>query len=344
MIGKKELGNKKKKTKRSVIIMKKSIILLVFYTTILSLLTVSLGLVTKHGEHKVVAQGQVERTTIINEKTVLKQYVPVALAMPKQTLTAGELLKKLEKKPVIQPVVKPIKPEVIQPDSLSYYKVNSEYLNVRSEPNAESKIIDTLVKGWVVEIDSIKENTWVPLKTGGFVYSKYVDFIDPTQVSKLLEEQKTKLKPDPTFSQPVVPATVQTNISTNGNEVQTSSALYSAADKDLLARLVRAEAGGEPYAGKVAVAQVVLNRIDSPKFPNTIRGVIYEPGQFSSVPSGAVNKPAPADCLQAVEEAINTHASSSNTALYFYDPVHTKTTWFNTLQTVARIGGHVFKK
>lgn len=63
-------------------------------------------------------------------------------------------------------------------------------------------------------------------------------------------------------------------------------------DKELLARLVSAEAKGEPYAGKVAVATVVLNRVDSSKFPDTVKGVIYQKGQYSPVSNGQINKPA----------------------------------------------------
>src|SRR5699024_110576 len=92
-----------------------------------------------------------------------------------------------------------------------------------------------------------------------------------------------------------------------GDHLKIPTAITSE-EKDLLARLVRAEAEGEPYAGKVAVATVVLNRVDYHEFPNTVRGVIEEvtPGgyyAFSPVLNGEINKPADEDSMLAVEEA-----------------------------------------
>jgi N-acetylmuramoyl-L-alanine amidase len=77
----------------------------------------------------------------------------------------------------------------------------------------------------------------------------------------------------------------------NNSEIKPSEN-YSAAELDLLARLVRAEAQGEPYQGKVAVAEVVINRTHSPLFPDSITAVINQKGQFSPVSNGAINKPA----------------------------------------------------
>src|SRR4051794_10035260 len=83
-----------------------------------------------------------------------------------------------------------------------------------------------------------------------------------------------------------------------GHYMQIPNSQYSAAEKDLMARLVHAEAVGEPYRGKVAVATVILNRISSPKFPNTVKGVIYQVTNrhyaFSPVQNGQINKPADA--------------------------------------------------
>ena len=73
---------------------------------------------------------------------------------------------------------------------------------------------------------------------------------------------------------------------------------------DLLARLVRAEAQTEPLLGKIAVACVVLNRVESPQFPDTIKEVIYAPGQFQPVKNGEINKPADEESIQAVKAAL----------------------------------------
>lgn len=121
----------------------------------------------------------------------------------------------------------------------------------------------------------------------------------------------------------------------------------SQADKDLLARLVHAEAKGEPFAGKVAVATVVLNRVDHPNFPNTIRQVIYDRSggyyAFTPVQNGEINKPADREAYRAVEEAIAFRGLGSG-SLYFYNPKTAKSEWIRSRQVTVVIGNHVFAK
>jgi N-acetylmuramoyl-L-alanine amidase len=115
-------------------------------------------------------------------------------------------------------------------------------------------------------------------------------------------------------------------------------------EKDLLARLVRAEAEGEPYDGKVAVAIVVLNRVDHPQFPNSIKEVIYQPGQFTPVSNGAINKPADNESIRAVEEALAYDRSKGYGSLFFYNPKTSHSRWLDSRPTTIVIGNHVFKK
>lgn len=112
---------------------------------------------------------------------------------------------------------------------------------------------------------------------------------------------------------------------------------------NLLARLVNGEARGEPYEGQVAVAAVILNRVKSPKFPNTIASVIYQKGQFSCVTDGQFNEPIDENSTvyKAAQEAMN-GADPTNGALYFYNPSKTKNKWLFSLPTVKTIGKHVF--
>jgi hypothetical protein len=116
---------------------------------------------------------------------------------------------------------------------------------------------------------------------------------------------------------------------------------------DLLARLITAEAGAEPYDGQVAVGAVVLNRIKSGRFPDTIREVIYQDGQFSSLPK--LDKQVPsAEALRAAKAAL-TGADPSLEALYFYNPLTCKLVglqFFSSpkLKVTAKIGNHVFLK
>lgn len=118
---------------------------------------------------------------------------------------------------------------------------------------------------------------------------------------------------------------------------------FSHAEIDLLARLVRAEAATEPYEGKVAVACVVLNRIESPKFPNSIKEVIYQKGQFQPVRNGQINKPADEDSIKAVHEALSEKRSLAQDSLFFYNPAIATSRWLDTRTTTIVIGDHVFK-
>ncbi|WP_318507717.1 cell wall hydrolase [Bacillus sp. T3] len=121
----------------------------------------------------------------------------------------------------------------------------------------------------------------------------------------------------------------------------------SAADKDLLARLVRAEAVGEPYAGKVAVAVVVLNRVKSDQFPNTIREVIYQISNgyyaFTPVANGQINQPADYASKRAVNEAIAL-MGKGNGSLFFYNPNTATNSWVASRPVTAKIGNHVFAR
>ncbi|MBA2874230.1 cell wall hydrolase [Thermaerobacillus caldiproteolyticus] len=121
----------------------------------------------------------------------------------------------------------------------------------------------------------------------------------------------------------------------------------SPSEKDLLARLVHAEAKGEPFAGKVAVATVVLNRVDHPDFPDTIREVIYERSgghyAFTPVQNGAINEPADRESYRAVEEAL-AFRGLGNGSLFFYNPKTAKSNWLRSKPVTVVIGNHVFAK
>ncbi|NMD71714.1 spore cortex-lytic protein [Bacillus sp. DNRA2] len=118
-------------------------------------------------------------------------------------------------------------------------------------------------------------------------------------------------------------------------------------EKDLFARLVEAEAKGEPYEGKVAVAEVVLNRVQSPEFPDTVTGVVTEvvgkSYAFSPVQNGEINKPASDEAKQAVCEAL-TSDDHLNEAVYFYNPEIATDDWIRSREVVTTIGDHTFAK
>lgn len=118
--------------------------------------------------------------------------------------------------------------------------------------------------------------------------------------------------------------------------------------KELMAKLVYAEAKGEPYEGKVAVATVVLNRVDSSEFPDTIEDVIYEKTDgvyaFSPVKNGAINSGYDASDMKAVNEAIAFRGQGMG-SLYFYNPDKVESdNWIFSRETITKIGDHRFAK
>lgn len=109
----------------------------------------------------------------------------------------------------------------------------------------------------------------------------------------------------------------------------------------LLAKLIQAEAGAEPYVGKVAVGGVVLNRVENSKFPQTIAGVIYQPHAFESVSNGIINRPASRESLKAARDALNGWDPSGG-AIYFFNPAKTRNRWIWARRIINRLGKHVF--
>lgn len=128
-----------------------------------------------------------------------------------------------------------------------------------------------------------------------------------------------------------------------GNLIQRST------DEDLalLARLIHAEARGENYRGKVAVGAVIMNRITSGKFPDSIREVIYQKikgvYQFTPVKDGNINREPGEEAYRAAREALR-GSDPTGGALFFYNPVTSSDRWIRTLPVTTTIGNHVFAK
>ena len=112
-------------------------------------------------------------------------------------------------------------------------------------------------------------------------------------------------------------------------------------DVDLLARLISAEARGEPYAGQVAVGAVVLNRVESPAFPGSISGVIYQSGAFSCLQDGQFWKPVADSAYRAARDALN-GSDPSGGALYYFNPATATSKWIWSRPVITTIGRHRF--
>ena len=121
----------------------------------------------------------------------------------------------------------------------------------------------------------------------------------------------------------------------------TNSSTQSSSDLYLLAKCVYAEARGEPYVGQVAVAAVILNRVKSPEFPNTIAGVIYQPYAFTAVIDGQINLEPDQTAYNAARDAMNGWDPTYG-CLFYYNPATATSSWIWSRQTVVTIGEHVF--
>ncbi|MBO5713802.1 MAG: spore cortex-lytic enzyme [Clostridia bacterium] len=132
-------------------------------------------------------------------------------------------------------------------------------------------------------------------------------------------------------------------MSTGSSSNSSSNSSYSDADVQLLARLIYGEARGESYVGQVAVGAVVMNRIRSSSFPNTMSGVIYQRYAFTAVDDGQINLTPNATAKKAAQDAMNGWDPSYG-ALYYYNPRTATSSWIFTRQTTVTIGNHVFAK
>lgn len=127
--------------------------------------------------------------------------------------------------------------------------------------------------------------------------------------------------------------------------VEAASSSNGTSDVQLLARAINGEARGEPYEGQVAVGAVILNRVKSPSFPNTIAGVIYEPGAFTAVSDGQINVPIAENStiVKAARDALNGWDPSGG-ALYYFNPSTATNKWIWSRPLIKTIGKHRFCK
>jgi len=110
---------------------------------------------------------------------------------------------------------------------------------------------------------------------------------------------------------------------------------------DLLARVISAEARGEPYSGQVAVGAVILNRVEHPSFPNTIAGVVYQPGAFTCMVDGQFDQPVAESAYRAAREALN-GSDPSGGAIYYFNPSTATSAWIWSRPLIKVIGKHRF--
>lgn len=175
--------------------------------------------------------------------------------------------------------------------------IDTEALRVREEPSTEASILGNLPRGEIVEVLDDNEDGWVCVDydgEDGWVSAEYVvlDFV--IDAGETMDEIKAREEAEREAKRHV-------NYGAYTTDADTTL---------LLAALIYCEAGGESYEGKVAVGAVVMNRVRSSAYPDTIHGVIYASGQFTPAMSGKVNQvyesgKIPQSCIQAAEEALS---------------------------------------
>ena len=119
----------------------------------------------------------------------------------------------------------------------------------------------------------------------------------------------------------------------------------STSDLQLIARAINGEARGEPYEGQVAVGAVILNRVKSSSFPNTVAGVIYQKGAFTAVSDGQINVPISqgSTVLKAAQDALNGWDPTGG-AIYYFNPATATSKWIWSRPVIKTIGKHKFCK
>ena len=130
---------------------------------------------------------------------------------------------------------------------------------------------------------------------------------------------------------------------TSSSSNSSSSTSTNSSDTNLLAHLIYGEARGEPYTGQVAVGAVILNRVRSSEFPNTIAGVIYQKGAFDAVSDGQINMSPDSTAQKAAKDALNGWDPSYG-AIYYFNPATATNKWIWSRPQTVTIGKHIFCK
>lgn len=181
------------------------------------------------------------------------------------------------------------------------------------------------------------------LKRWGY-FDGPVDGIYGSKTSKAVRsfQRKTGLTADGVAGPATLKALGMEQTSQNSGSSQTGSSGGNASgDVALLAKVISAEARGEPYDGQVAVGAVILNRIAHPSFPNTLAGVVYEPGAFTCMVDGQIDQPIASSAYQAARDALN-GADPSGGAIYYFNPVTATSAWIWSRPLLTVIGKHRF--
>lgn len=180
------------------------------------------------------------------------------------------------------------------------------------------------------------------LKRWGY-YSGSVDGIFGSQTKSAVQyfQRRNGLTVDGIVGSATARAMGVTLSGTASSGGTTTSGNISNSDLYLMACCIYGEARGESYTGKVAVGAVILNRMRSSSFPNTISGVIYQKGAFTCVDDGQINLGTNDECTRAAQDALNGWDPSGG-ALYYFNPATATSAWIWSRPQIVTIGKHIF--
>jgi N-acetylmuramoyl-L-alanine amidase len=147
--------------------------------------------------------------------------------------------------------------------------------------------------------------------------------------------------PKPAAPKPAAPAPAAPKAAPAKPTAANTPGGFSSNDIQLMANAVYGESRGEPYTGQIAVAAVILNRVNSASFPNTVSGVIFEPGAFTAVADGQIWLTPNEQAKKAVLDAIN-GIDPTGDALYYFNPATATSKWIWSRPQIKRIGKHIF--
>lgn len=195
---------------------------------------------------------------------------------------------------------------------------------------------------WGTTGEDVKSVQWRLLQWK--YYNGKVDGIYGTGTYRAVRkfQRKNGLKEDGVVG-PQTAAAIGISLGTTTNTAYATSTagVSRSGDEYLLARVIHGEARGEPYLGKVAVGAVILNRVNSPSFPNTIAGVIYQPSAFTAVSDGQINLTPNNDSIKAARDALNGWDPTYG-CLYYWNPATATSKWIWSRKVMLKIGKHWF--
>ena len=201
---------------------------------------------------------------------------------------------------------------------------------------ANAAVVKTGSRGQIVKTIQTKLKRW------GY-YNGSVDGIFGTQTKNAVMyfQRKNGLTVDGIVGSATAKAMGVSLSGSTSSSGATTANKVSNSDLYLLSCCIYGEARGESYTGKVAVGAVILNRVASSSFPNTISGVIYQNGAFTCVSDGQINLGTNDECTRAAQDALNGWDPSGG-ALYYFNPATATSKWIWSRKQIVTIGKHIF--